>query len=84
MLEGHLRVIASRPAAGRGTAERGPACSRSAPDLAAVRMLAECGELAAAFRGLAGADGGTQPASPAGRLARVIARERAGAGVPEA
>ena len=82
MTERHLRVIASGPAAGRGAAERGPVCPRSAPDLAAVRALAECGELAAAVSGLTGAGGGPLPAGPAGHLAREIARELVGAGFP--
>ena len=51
------------------------------PDLAAVRALAECGELAAAVSGLTGAGGGPLR-SPAGHLAREIARELVGAGFP--
>ena len=50
MIERHLRVIESGSAVGRGGAERGPADPQGAQDLAALRALAECGELASAVR----------------------------------
>lgn len=82
MMERHLRVINSGSAARGGTAERGPACLHGAPDLTALRALAECGELASAVSGLAGADGRPLPAGPAGGLAREIARALVEAGFP--
>jgi hypothetical protein len=82
MMERHLRVIASRSAAGRGAADREPACPRGGADLAAIRALAECGELAAAASRPTGADGGPLPAGPPGRLAREIARALVEAGFP--
>ena len=79
-IERHLRVIESGSAAGRGGAERGPADPQGAQDLAAVRALAECGELASAVSGLTGPDGGPLPAGPSGELAREIARALVEAG----
>jgi hypothetical protein len=73
MIDRHLRVIASGPGAGRGAAERGPADPQGAQDLAALRALAECSELASAVSGLTGSDGGPLPAGPTGELAREIA-----------
>jgi hypothetical protein len=85
MIERHLRVIASESAAGRGDAERGPADPQGKQDLAALRALAECGELASAVSGLTGSDGGPLPAGPlpagpAGELAREIVRALVEAG----
>lgn len=80
MNERHLRVIASGSAAGRGAAERGPAGLPGPQDLAALRALAECGELASAVSGLTGPDGGPLPAGPPGELAREIARALVEAG----
>ncbi len=80
MMERHMRDRVRARGGEGGAAERGPVRPRSAPDLAVVRALAECGGLAAAFCGLAGPDRGPRPASPAGRLAGEIAR----AGFPAA
>ena len=79
-IERHLRVIASGSEAGRGAAERGPADPQGAQDLAALRALAECSELASAVSGLAGPDGGPLPPGPAGELAHEIARALVEAG----
>jgi hypothetical protein len=48
--------------------------------VAALRALAECGELASAVSGLTGSDGGPLPPGPAGELAREIARALVEAG----
>jgi len=77
-----LNVIPSASAAGRGAADRGPACPRGDLDLTAVRALAECVELAAAASRPTAADGGPLPAGPAGELAREIARVLVEAGLP--
>lgn len=79
-IERHLRVIASGTATRRGAAERGPVSPRGARDVAALRALAECGELASAVSGLTGSDGGPLPPGGAGELARGIARALVEAG----
>ena len=80
MVQRHLRAVGSGYTAGWGAAAPAsgpPACG---PDLAAVRALAECSELASAVSGLADADGTPLTAGRPGGLARDIARDLVEAG----
>ncbi len=80
MVQRHLRVVGSGYTAGWGAAAPAPGPPACAPDLAAVRALAECSELASAVSGLADADGTPLTAGRPGGLARDIARDLVEAG----